>query len=292
MGRKKKEYFDSVIFTIPAIFLVCVIFYIPFLTGIYYSLTRWNGIAKEPVFIGIDNYKTLFGSASGFLTSMGFTMKYTVLFMLLSNVLALAIASALTKKFRGVSVIRSMFFIPYIMSMTIVGFIWKFIFTSGFEKLYEITDWNVWNLSWLGDTSLVFYSVAFVGVWQSLGFYIVLDIAGLQAVPSDVLEAAVVDGATGRQKFFKVTLPLLGPSFTTCILMSLTNCLKVFDIILALTKGGPGTATNSVTLQIYKEAFTSNNYGLGSAESIVYFLFVLIITQLVLKAFSRKEVDL
>ncbi len=199
---------------------------------------------------------------------------------------------ALTKKFRAANFFRGIFFIPYIMSMTIVGFIWKFIFTSGFEKLYEITEWNLWNYSWLGDTNLVFYSVAFVGVWQSLGFYIVLYIAGLQAVPKDVLEAAVVDGATGRQKFFKVTLPLLGSSFTTCIFMSLTNGLKVFDIILALTKGGPGTATNSVTLQIYKEAFTNNNYGLGSAQSIVYFLFVLIITQLVLKGFSKKEVDL
>ena len=117
-------------------------------------------------------------------------------------------------------------------------------------------------------------------------------IAGLQAVPKDVLEAAVVDGANSRQSFFKVTLPLLGPSFTTCIFMSLTNGLKVFDIILALTKGGPGTASNSVTLQIYKEAFTNNNYGLGSAESIIYFLFVLVVTQLVLKGFSRKEVEI
>jgi raffinose/stachyose/melibiose transport system permease protein len=117
-------------------------------------------------------------------------------------------------------------------------------------------------------------------------------VADVLAFPKDVLEAAVVDGANSRQSFFKVTLPLLGPSFTTCIFMSLTNGLKVFDIILALTKGGPGTASNSVTLQIYKEAFTNNNYGLGSAESIIYFLFVLVVTQLVLKGFSRKEVEI
>ena len=212
--------------------------------------------------------------------------------MVFSNVLALALAVMLTKKFKGANFFRGIFFVPYIMSMTIVGFIWKFIFTSGFEKLYEATNWNFWNLSWLGDTKLVFFSVVLVGVWQSLGFYIVLYIAGLQAVPKDVLEAATVDGAGRAQTFFKVTLPLLGPSFTTCIFMSLTNGLKVFDIILALTKGGPGTASNSVTLQIYKEAFTNNNYGLGSAESIIYFLFVMVITQLVLKAFSRREVDL
>ena len=147
-------------------------------------------------------------------------------------------------------------------------------------------------MSWLGDPKLAFYSVVLVGVWQSLGFYIVLYIAGLQAVPADVLEAATVDGATGRQRFFKVTLPLLGPSMTTCIFMSLTNGLKVFDIILALTKGGPGGSTYSVTLQIYKEAFQNNNYGLGSAESIIYFIVVLVVTQVVLKIFSSREVEL
>jgi raffinose/stachyose/melibiose transport system permease protein len=120
----------------------------------------------------------------------------------------------------------------------------------------------------------------------------VLYIAGLQAVPTDVIEAAYVDGANKRQTFFKVTLPLLGPSMTTCVFMSLTNGLKVFDIILALTKGGPGKASYSATLQIYNEAFTNNNYGLGSAQAILYFLFVLIVTQVVLKAMSRREVDL
>ena len=292
MSRKTKRQMETVLFSLPAIVLVCLMMYLPFVLSGYYSLTEWNGISKEARFIGVSNFKKIFLESEDFLGSLWFTARYTFFFVIFSNVFAIALAVVLTKKFKAANFFRGIFFIPYIMSMTIVGFIWKFIFTSGFEKLYEITDWNVWNLSWLGDTSLVFYSVAFVGVWQSLGFYIVLYIAGLQAVPSDVLEAAVVDGATGRQKFFKVTLPLLGPSFTTCIFMSLTNGLKVFDIILALTKGGPGTATNSVTLQIYKEAFTSNNYGLGSAESIVYFLFVLIITQLVLKAFSRKEVDL
>ena len=266
--------------------------YVPFILSGYYSLTEWNGISKAVKFVGFTNFKTLFSQGGDFLPALWFTTKYTFCFVVFSNVLALALAVMLTKKFKGANFFRGIFFVPYIMSMTIVGFIWKFIFTSGFEKLYEATDWSFLNLSWLGDTKLVFFSVVLVGVWQSLGFYIVLYIAGLQAVPKDVLEAATVDGAGRAQTFFRVTLPLLGPSFTTCIFMSLTNGLKVFDIILALTKGGPGTASNSVTLQIYKEAFTNNNYGLGSAESIIYFLFVMVITQLVLKAFSRREVDL
>lgn len=187
--EKWKEYTESVLFTVPAILLVIVMMYIPFIMSGYYSLTEWNGF-----------------------------------------VISLLLAVALTQKFKFANVFRGIFFIPHIMSMTIVGFIWKFIFTQGFARLYEMTGWSFWNESWLGSPDLAFYSVVFVGIWQALGFYIVLYIAGLQAVPADVPEAAAVDGAGKIQRFFKVTLPLLGPSFTTCIFMSLTNSLNVFDI--------------------------------------------------------------
>jgi len=292
MGRKKKEKIENVVFTIPALILVTVTIYIPFVMSGYYSLTEWNGIAKEAKFVGLKNFKTLFSGSSDFIKSLTFTGKYTILFMIFANVLALAIAVALVQKIRTANLMRGMFFIPYIMSMTIVGFIWKFIFSQGFAKLYEMSSLEFLNWSWLGDAKLAFYAVVFVGVWQSLGFYIVLYIAGLQAVPTDVLEAATVDGATSWKRFFRVTLPLLGPSVTTCIFMSLTNAVKVFDIILALTKGGPGGATYSATLDIYREAFQNNNYGLGSAKSLVFFVLVLVITQVVLKSMNSREVDL
>ena len=292
MKRKKKEYLECAAFTVPSLFLVMLVFYIPFVMSLYYSLTEWNGISKSPKFIGLENFKTLFSGSSDFLQSLIFTGKYTIVFMILVNILALAIAVALVQKIPAANVMRSMFFIPYIMSMTIVGFIWKFIFSQGFAALFEKTHLGFLNLSWLGDSHLAFYAVAFVGIWQALGFYIVLYIAGLQAVPTDVLEAAEVDGATSWKKFFKVTLPLLGPSITTCVFMSLTNAVKVFDIILALTKGGPGGSTYSVTLDIYREAFQNNNYGLGSAKALVFFVIILVITQLVLKAMHSREVDL
>ena len=288
--KKTKEGIENLLYTLPAIILVSMMMYIPFIMSGYYSLTKWNGISKDPVFIGLENFKTILLDSKDFTSSLWFTAKYTIGFVIFTNIIALALAVVLTQKIKIVNFLRGVFFVPYIMSMTIVGFVWKFIFTQGFAKLAETTDWGIWNLSWLGNPNLAFYSVLIVGIWQSLGFYIVLYIAGLQAVPADVLEAATVDGATGWQRFRRVTLPLLGPSITTCMFMSLTNALKVFDIILALTKGGPGGSTYSVTLQIYKEAFQNNNYGLGSAESIIYFLFVLVITQLVLKIFSSREV--
>ena len=292
MGRRKKEFAECLGFTLPSIILVTITIYIPFVMSGYYSLTEWNGISKAPKFIGLDNFKKLFSGSSDFMDSLLFTGKYTILFMIISNVLAIAIAVALVQKIKTANIMRSMFFIPYIMSMTIVGFIWKFIFSQGFVVLYEKTGFEFLNWSWLGDSKLAFWAVVFVGIWQSLGFYIVLYIAGLQAVPTDVLEAATVDGATSWKRFFRVTLPLLGPSITTCIFMSLTNAVKVFDIILALTKGGPGGSTYSVTLDIYREAFQNNNYGLGSAKSLVFFVVVLVITQLVLKYMHSKEVDL
>ena len=293
MGAKRKEQIENVLFTLPAIILVSATIYIPFILSGYYSLTKWNGISKEPEFIGLQNFITIFtDKSSNFLNSIIFTTKYTVVFIIFANIFALALAVALTQKFKLANLMRGVFFVPYIMSMTIVGFIWKFIFSQGFAKLFEMTGWQWLNLSWLGNPNLAFYSVAFVGIWQSVGFYIVLYIAGLQAIPSDILEAATVDGASGVRRFFAITFPMLWPSVTTCVFMSLTNSLKVFDIILALTQGGPGKATASVTLEIYRDAFQNNNYGLGSAESIVYFLFVLVLTQVVLKAFNKRDVGL
>jgi len=289
--NKKKQAVETVIFTLPAIILVTIMIYIPFVMSGYYSFTEWNGIAKQPTFIGFDNFKALFQGNSSFLSALIFTGKYTILFMILANIFALALAVVLVKKLRTANLLRGIFFVPYIMSMTIVGFIWKFIFSQGFEKLYEMSGLSFLNLSWLGDPNLAFYSVVFVGVWQSVGFYMVLYIAGLQAIPGDVLEAAIVDGANGRAKFFEITLPLLMPSITTCVFMSLTNSLKVFDIILALTKGGPGGSTYSVTLDIYREAFQNNNYGLGSAKSLVFFIVILVLTRLVLTISRSREVD-
>lgn len=289
--NKKKQAVETVIFTLPAIILVTIMIYIPFVMSGYYSFTEWNGIAKQPTFIGFDNFKALFQGNSSFLSALIFTGKYTILFMILANIFALALAVVLVKKLRTANLLRGIFFVPYIMSMTIVGFIWKFIFSQGFEKLYEMSGLSFLNLSWLGDPNLAFYSVVFVGVWQSVGFYMVLYVAGLQAIPGDVLEAAIVDGANGRAKFFKITLPLLMPSITTCVFMSLTNSLKVFDIILALTKGGPGGSTYSVTLDIYREAFQNNNYGLGSAKSLVFFIVILVLTRLVLTISRSREVD-
>ena len=291
MKIARKNFTESIICCAPAMILVSLMIYIPFLLSGYYSLTKWDGIAREPVFIGLDNFRTIFTRGSDFLTALIFTGRYTLFFMIFANIFALAIAMVLVQKFRFANFLRGAFFIPYILSMIIVGFIWRFIFSQGFDRLFEMTGLAFFNYSWLGTINLAFASVVFVGVWQSLGFYIVLYIAGLKAIPAEVLEAATVDGAVGWTRLIKVTIPLLWPSVITCMFMSLTNSLKVFDIILALTRGGPGGATNSAAMNIYREAFQNNNYGLGSAKALVYFVIVLLLTQIVLSLLRRRQFE-
>lgn len=292
INTKTRTKFETVLFTLPAVILVSMMIYIPFVSSGYYSLTKWNGISKKATFVGLSNFKTIFFESPQFLKVLLFTSKYTAWFMVLSNVLALALAILLVQRLKLANFLRGLFFVPYIMSMTIVGFIWKFIFSEGFARLFQMTQWEFFRWSWLGDSKIAFYSVVLVGVWQQLGFYIVLYIAGLQSIPPDVLEAATVDGAGGWKRFFQITLPLLGPSITICLFMSLTNALKVFDIVLALTQGGPGGSTYTATLDIYREAFQNNNYGLGSAKALVFFLVVLLLTQLVLWFSRKREVEI
>lgn len=288
--RKKIRGHSHIFFTIPAIIMVSLTIYIPFIMSGYFSLTQWNGISKASVFIGLENYKNILTDLD-FFKSLLFTGKYALAYIILTNIFALGLAVVLAQKMKTANFLRAVFFVPYILSMIIIGFIWQFIFSQGFAKLYDMTSMGFLQLSWLGNPHLAYYSVTFVGIWQSLGFYIVIYIAGLKAIPEDILEASIIDGAGGVNKFFRIKLPLLGPSITTCTLMSLINSLKVFDIILALTKGGPGRSTYSVTLEIYREAFQNNNYGMGSAKSIVFFVIILILTQVVLRLLSRREVE-
>jgi len=162
---------------------------------------------------------------------------------------------------------------------------------QGFESLGKSTGWAIFDLSWLGDPKLAFVSILLVSIWQSIGFYLVIYIAGLQAVPDDLKEAAVVDGAGPIRRFFNITLPLLAPSITISVFMALTNSIKVFDVILSLTAGGPGGSTNSIAYDIYRTTFQDNMYGYGTAKAIILFVAVLIITIIQLTLFKRREVE-
>jgi raffinose/stachyose/melibiose transport system permease protein len=291
IGRKVSDKLTFSAFVIPAIIAITCMVYIPFLMNIFYSFTEWNGIQAKASFIGIGNFIEIFKDDTGFKNASMFTFKYGLIYIPLVNVLGIVLAVLLDQKIKTRNILRAVFFIPYILSLVVVGFVWKFIFLMGFESLYNVTGLEFLQLSWLGDSRLAFFSVVLVSVWQSVGFYIIVYIAGLQSIPEDILEASTIDGAGPITKFFKISLPMLMPSITTSIFMSLTASIKLFDVIVSLTGAGPGRATASIAYDIYTETFLNNRYGYGTAKAMVLFLVVLIITVVQVKFFKDKEVE-
>ena len=277
--------------TAPALIAILLFVEIPFLMSVTFSFTKWNGLDKAVKFIGLANYRELLMSDPAAGHAMIFTLLFTVLTVVSTNLISLLFAVILDARIRGRNVLRAAFYIPNIISLIIIGYVWRFIFSRGFDSFSALTHMRIFQLSWLGDSRLAFFSVAMVSVWQSIGFYMVIYIAGLQTVPREQLEAAVIDGTGPVSRFFRITLPLIMPSVTVAVFYSLSNALKAFDVIFSLTFGGPGTATTSIALDIYKTAFSDNRFGYGTAKSVVLFLLILIVTVFQLNAFKRREVE-
>lgn len=290
-NKSGREKFDFAVCVVPSVLFIIIEMYIPFLMTIYYSMTNWNGISSKIKFVGLKNFIEIFRGDRYFTSSLVFTIKYTVLFVIIVNVLAVLLALALDRSMRTTNVLRAVFFIPYIMSLVVVGFVWKFILGNGFTSLYEMTKFGIFGMDWLGKPDLAFFAVLFVSIWQAIGFYMVIYIAGLQSVPKDLIEAATVDGAGPIRRFFSVTLPMLMPSVTVCVFLALTNAIKLYDIIVSLTAAGPAGSTASITYDIYREEFQNNNYGYGTAKALVLFVMVAVVTVIQVLFFKSKEVD-
>lgn len=291
IGRKTLDRIDYAVFVIPAILFVTVQMYIPFIMSMYYSLTDWNGISPNPKFIGMTNFLQIFQGDTGFNSALILTFKYTVLFVIITNIFGVLLAIALDRQLKSGNILRALFFLPYIMSLVVVGFVWKFILVQGFDSLGKATNIGFFKMSWLGTPHLAFVSIVIVSIWQGVGFYMVIYLAGLQAVPKDLLEAATIDGANAVKKFFGVTLPMLMPSVTICVFLSLTNAIKLYDIIVSLTAAGPAGQTASITYDIYREEFQNNNYGYGTAKALILFVIVAVLTIVQVTFFRSKEVD-
>ncbi len=278
-------------FTLPAFAAILLSVEIPFLMSVIYSFTKWNGLDKVPVFIGMANYIEIFRNDPDMLHALVFTVELAACTVILTNVVALTLAVFLDSGIKGKNVLRVAFYIPNIISLIVIGYVWRFIFSKGFDSFYEMTHWNIFLLSWLGDKNLAFLSVVLVRVWQQLGFYLVIYIAGLQTVPKDLIEAAMIDGASPISRFFRVTLPMIMPSVTVAVFYSLSNGLKVFDVVMSLTSGGPGNATMSIALDIYRTAFITGRFGYGTAKSVILFLLILLLTLFQVRMFKKREVE-
>lgn len=288
---RTRELLVFALFVFPAVAFAIFSTNAPFIMNLYYSVFRWNGISRDMEFVGLQNFVTIFANDGLFWKSALFTLKFAVFYVILVNIIALTVALVMSREKKSASVGRAFYYIPYIISLTAISLIWKFILGPGFQALYQYTGWELFNWSWLGTARLAFIVVVVMTVWQNLGFYMVNYIAGILAVPRQLTEAAKIDGANKFQVLTKVTIPLIMPAVSICLLTSLTFAFKLFDVIMVFTKGGPANSTISVAYNIYKEAFGNNRYGMATAKSLIFVVFVLVVVAIQLKVTKGKEVE-
>ncbi|WP_425434579.1 carbohydrate ABC transporter permease [Paenibacillus catalpae] len=269
-----------------------IIVLIPFLLGFYFSFTEWNGLDLDKAkWIGMDNVRRIFTNDDKFWAAFKFTLKFTVVTVVVTNILALLLGLLLTRPMRGRNTLRTIFFLPNMIGGILLGYIWQFIFTKGFKTIGEMTGWHFFELPWLGTPETGFWGLVIVFVWQTTGYMMVIYIAAIVGVPKDLMEAATIDGATYLQTVRKIIMPLVMPAITVCLFLTTSGAFKMFDLNLSLTKGGPGTSTQSLAYNIYAEALVNNRYGLGTAKAMLFFFAVSIIAVTQVWLTKRKEVE-
>lgn len=292
MNKGIKGKITTALFVIPSLFAFVNVVIIPFIMGIIYSFTNWNGFAfKGSSFIGLKNYKTVFADGK-FAASFWLTTKYTVVMVILVNVVGLALALLVTSKIKGRNLLRGVYFLPNLIGGLILGFIWKFVFTKFFDQLGTAIHSSKIFFNWLDNPTAAFWALVTVGVWQMAGYVMIIYIASIESISDEIMEAAEIDGANGWTKFKKITLPLISPAFTISLFVTLSNSFKQYDTNLSLTNGGPFGSTELITMNIFNTAFGYNKYAAAQAKAIVFFLVIMVITLLQVYSTKKKEVEM
>ncbi|MGG4433151.1 sugar ABC transporter permease [Priestia megaterium] len=295
INTKKRKNLKNVglfaLFVGPALLAFCVIVLIPFFTGIYYSFTDWNGVNGTINWVGLDNFKYLFTEDKQFQQSFWITTKYTVVAIILTNVVGFVLAIIVTQMLKTRNILRTVFFMPNLIGGLLLGFVWQFIFVKGFASIGQITGISLFELPWLGDAKTAFWGIVIVSVWQGAGYIMLIYTAALQNVPQELIEAAKIDGASRWQILRHITIPMVAPAVTVCLFLTISWSFKVFDVNLSLTNGGPFKSTEMLALNIYTEAFVNNRYGLGEAKALIFFIVVAAITIIQVTYTKKKEVE-
>lgn len=292
MATKKTSRWGLQLFFIgPVLLFFVIVMVIPFFLGMYYSLTDWNGVSGNVAWVGLSNFKTIFMNDPDFWSSFWFTARFTIVGVILTNIVGFFLAYFLTKALKTRNILRTIFFMPNVIGGLLLGFIWQFIFIKGFSTLADVTGWSFFGLPWLGDSMTGFWGITIVFVWQSAGYLMVVYISSLTNVSSEVMEAAQLDGANRWQMLKNIIIPLIMPAVTICLFLAISWAFKMFDLNMSLTKGGPFKSTESVAMNIYVEAFQNNRYGLGTAKAMLFFIIVALITFFQVRLTKNKEVE-
>lgn len=277
--------------TVPAVVLFFVFMTLPALQGIYYSFTNYNGFGKGYDFVGFKNYFNLFQD-DNVGNAYWFTFKFAIVVTILTNILSLLIALGLNAKIKFRNFFRGIYFLPNILSVLIVGYIFNYLFSNVFPIWGQNLGINALSTNILGSESLAWIGIVIVAVWQSVALNTILYLAGLQTIPTTLYEASNLDGAGKWREFWSITFPLIAPFFTINMVLAMKNSLMVFDQIVALTNGGPGRATQSISHLIYTGGFEGGEYAYQSANSVIYFIVIAVISILQIRFLQRRETDL
>ncbi|QYA45254.1 sugar ABC transporter permease [Macrococcoides bohemicum] len=279
------------LFLLPVLVALFMVIIIPFIYGIYYSFTNWNGdTSQTPGFVGFQNYVDLLKDDT-FINALMFTFKYSIAAIFVINFIGLSLALIVTSKIKSKNLLRTVFFMPNLIGGLILGFIWQFIFTKVFAMIGEAIGSTALQ-GWLSDTHTGFWGMVILSTWQMAGYIMIIYIAYLENVPDDLLEAAEIDGANAWQRFKNITFPMVAPAFTVCMFLTLSGAFKIYDQNLSLTNGGPGNSTKMLAMDIVDTAFKMNHMGEAQAKAVVFFLIVTVISLTQVYYNKKREVEM
>ncbi len=282
----------DMLFLLPALLIFCIFFVYPVLSSFLYSLTDWNGITQSANVIGLQNFINIL-SDRDVLRAFGVTITFAIGVTILQNGIGLLLALALDGSSRVLQVLRVVFLMPTLLSSLAIGNIFNYFYDPNFGVINQFfIQVGLPDLAkdWLGDPKIALYSIMFAHIWQWVGLSMIIFLAGLQGIPPDLQEAATMDGVSTWQRFRNITFPLIAPSVTVNLVLSLIGTIKVFDIIYVMTKGGPGGATDTLATLLYQKAFNFQSFGYGTAIAVVMFVFILGLSLVQLRILTRREV--
>jgi len=295
--RKHHRTIINILFLFPLLFCFVVTVIIPLVLGLIYSFTDWNGI-RMTGFIGLQNYIKMFTEVS-FLWSLILTVLFVIVNMIVINVIGILLALLCTSNMKSVGFFRAAYFLPNLIGGIVLGYIWQFVFNNVVLN-FTLKSFG-YNASMLSNTNTAFAAVIIVYVWQYAGYIMMIYITGLTTVPVDILEASAIDGATKVQCFFKIKLPVIASTVTICTFLTLQSAFKQFDVNMSLTNGTGSVnflgeyltnGTQMLALNIYNTAISKNNYAMGQAKAVLFFIILSIISIIQVRVSNSKEVEM
>ena len=290
--RRHQDRMAIMIFLLPALALFLIFLVYPIFQSVYYSLFNWKGFGPAVDFVGLDNFKRIL-TDQVFLKSVGHGLLIVVLSLSIQLPLALALALMMGRSLRGHAFFRTIFFMPYILSEVITGIMWMILYNPnpnrGFINAILTLIPGIKAIPWLGDTSTVLMAIFVVLTWKFFGFHMLLYLAGLQNIPPEIEEAALIDGVNNRQMITHITIPLIGSTIRTSVYLSVLGSLQVFALVWIMTKGGPVNASEVMSTYMYRFSFVRFQLGYGSAVAVVMLLISLLFSLAYLRLVRQTD---